>query len=340
MLCLLCLVSCEIAPSSNTGLESVIKKAPKAVANQKGIEWQIEQEWGAWPTTNWTAVNQDAADIENAGITWARIEFYQNHPFEYFDRVLQIAKQHHIHLLVIIYKSNPPTDLGTPEQLTQYKQWLTEAVLRYKNDIQYWEVHNEPDIPENWTIDSRPDSDQTQYDASVKSFLKFMQLSYETIHANSKNTQVLFGGLSEFRAERYIDSMIRFDAYRYMDIMAFHPYGSDPETILDRVKMLYAKMATQAEFAAKPVWITEIGLHTQVEWASTNAGYVGTEQNKATGLVQTVQLLHANGVQITFWYLLHESDNFNGYGITKRNPTTLQTVYLPAYNAYKNLKLS
>lgn len=317
----------------------MVKKVFKAVTNQKGIEWQIEQEWGAWPTTNWVAVDQDAANIENAGITWARTEFYQNHPFEYFDKVLQIAKQHHIHILVIVYKSDPYTGIGTPPQLEQYKQWLTAAVLRYKNDIQFWEIHNEPDIPENWDINYRVDSNQVQYEASVSNFLKLMQVSYETIHANSKDTQVIFGGLSEFRAERYIDSMIKLDAYRYMDIMAFHPYSGDPEGILDRLKMLYAKMATQPGFAEKPVWVTEIGFHSEVKWAGTNAGYVSTEQQKAANLVQTVQLLHANDVQITFWYDLHEDDNFNGYGITKRDPTTLQTVYLPAYNAYKNLKL-
>ncbi len=342
LLFLLFLVSCGIPPAGNTGpgQESILKKVPRAILNQKGIEWPIEQEWGAWPATNWTAVDQDATNIENAGITWARTEFYQNHPFEYFDKVLQIAKQHHIHLLPIVYKSDPPTDLGTAAQQAQYKQWLTMAVLRYKNDMQYWEIHNEPDIPENWNINVRPYSDQTAYETSVQNFIKFMQLSYETIHANAKDAQVVFGGLSEYRAERYIDAMIKYNAYRYMDIMAFHPYNVAPLDILGRLNMLYLKMATQPGFAAKPVWVTEIGFHTRVEWASTNAGYVATEQEKAADLVQTVQLLHSNGVQIVFWYVLHEDDNFNGYGITIRNPTTLQTQYLPAYYAYKNLKLT
>jgi hypothetical protein len=342
LFCLLCLVSCEIPPPSRTTTyaENILKKVPKDVLNQKGIEWTVEQEWGTWPNTNWTAVEQDATDIENAGITWARTELYQDHPFEYFDKVLQIAKRHHIHLLPIVYKSDPPKGMGTATQIAQYKQWLTTTILRYKNDIQYWEINNEPDIPENWDIDVHTYSDQTAYEASVQSFIRFMKLNYETIHANSQDAQVLYGGLSEFYAERYIDAMIKYDAYRYMDIMAFHPYHGDPQGILDRLNMLYQKMATQPGFAAKPVWVTEIGFHTKVEWASTNPGYVTTEQEKADDLVQTVKLLHSNSVPIVFWYILHEDDNYNGYGLTVRNPTTLQTQYLPAYNAYKNLKLT
>ena len=50
---------------------------------------------------------------------------------------------------------------------------------------------------------------------------KLLQYSYEIIHTNDPNGQVISGGLSEYHAERYLDSMIKLDAYKYMDIMAF-----------------------------------------------------------------------------------------------------------------------
>ena len=309
--------------------------SPQAFYHKKGVTWQIDQTWGEWPNTNWKAVEQDASDLHNAGITWARVSFSQDPPFAYFDRVVQIAQHYQIQLLPIVYKNNPSTDLGNSSQQDEYKQWLTRSVQHFKGYIHYWEIGNEENLSDNWNINTDPNSNQGDFDNSVQRFVQLMQDSYEIIHANDPNGQVVFGGLSEYRAERYLDSMIKFDAYKYMDIMAFHPYSTSPTGDLDRLKMLQTKMASQPGFARKPIWVTEIGFHTQSNW--TNIDYVATEQGKAAYLVETMNLLSENGVQLSFWYTLHESDDVNGHGLTVRNPSTLSTTYLPAYNAYKQL---
>jgi hypothetical protein len=327
------------APMNASPRNAITQKeqASNAAFNgQKGVTWQIEPMWGEWPNTNWAAVAQDAADISNAHITWARVSLLQDHPFAYFDKVVQLAKAYHIQLVAIVYKSDPPNDLGTQAQRNAYKSWLAQAVQRYKSYVHYWEIQNEENSPVGWNIDTDPQSDQAQYDASVERFVLDMQDSYETIHASDPTAHVLYGGLSQYRAERYLDSMIKFDAYRYMDIMAFHPYASDPAGVLDRLKMLQGKMATQPGFASKPIWVTEVGFHTQANWTGT-PGYVPTEQEKASYLVQTMELLRASGVQLSFWYTLHEPEDIDGYGLTRRDPTTFKTVYLPAYAAYKAL---
>jgi hypothetical protein len=323
--------SYQVPPQQNTPSTA----GPQSFYHQKGVTWQIDQTWGEWPNTNWKAVEQDAADIHNAGITWARVSFSQDPPFAYFDRIVQIAKAYNIQLLPIIYKNNPSNDLGNPDQQNQYKQWLASSVQHFKGYVHYWEIGNEENLSDNWNIDTDPNSNQAEYDSSVQRYVQLLQESYEVIHANDPNGHVVAGGLSEYRAERYLDSMIKFDAYKYMDIMAFHPYSTSPAADLDRFKMLQSKMASQPGFAQKPIWVTEIGFHTQANW--TNIDYVPTEQGKAAYLVEVMNLLSENGAQLSFWYTLHESDDVNGHGLTVRNPSTLSTTYLPAYQAYKQL---
>lgn len=334
IVCALFMTSCTLPTGAAQDQQQTNQR--EIAVDQKGVTWQIEPMWGQWPDTNWTAVAQDAADIHNANITWARVELHQDYPFAYFDKVVQLANQYHIHLLVLVYKSDPENDLGTQAQRDAYKGWLAQAVSRYKNDVDYWEIQNEENGGDNWNIDATPGSDQGQYDDSVGRFVQLMHDSYETIHANNPDARVLFGGLSDYHAERYIDSMIQHNAYLYMDIMAFHPYASTPKEVVAELNMLQRKMATQPGFASKPIWVTEIGFHTEAEWTN-NPGYVSAEAKKAQDLVQTIQLLRANGVQLTFWYTLHESSNVNGYGLTRRDPSTLATTYLPAYDAYKAL---
>jgi len=343
VVCMLALTSCQSFSMPTPGAKTPGQPfttgssgGPTSFHHQKAITWQIEQTWGMWPNTNWNAVEQDAVDLENAHITWARTNLDQGIPVAYFDRVLQIATQHGIHLLPLVSKNNPAKDIGTQRQRDEYKAWLGSEVQRYKGSMSYWEIENETNSPDGWNIDNDPDSDQQQFDTSVQHFVEDMQDSYTTIHANDPNGKVVFGGVSQYNGARYIDSMIKYNAYHYLDVMAYHPYGSNPKQDLKRLKVLQEKMASQPGFAGKPIWVTEIGYHTMKDWTN-NAGYVPDENTKATYLTQTMEMLSTNGVQMVFWYTLHEDDGTDGYGLTRRSAQKLATVYLPAYTAMKDL---
>ena len=96
-------------------------------------------------------------------------------------------------------------------------------------------------------------------------------------------------------------------------------------------------MNLNANYAAKPIWVTEIGFNTS--W-SNKAGYVSSEQQKADYLAQTLRRLDDAGAQLPiFWYTLHENDNASGFGLTRKNKSTLQTEYFPAFYAYRDLSL-
>jgi hypothetical protein len=55
-------------------------------------------------------------------------------------------------------------------------------------------------------------------------------------------------------------------------------------------------------------------------------------------LAQTLPRLKDAGAQSPiFWYTLHENEDVGGFALTRKNKTTLQTTYLPAYYAYRDL---
>jgi hypothetical protein len=210
-------------------------------------------------------------------------------------------------------------------------------VNRYKYWVKHWQIHNEPNLHYEWNIDEATGSNQTSYAASVRRYVEHLKDAYEVVKANDPAATVLFGGLSEWRVERYMDVLVTTDAYRYFDVMAFHPYGYNPDRALSRFNSFESKMNLNPNFEVKPIRVTEMGFNTS--W-SNKAGFVTSEQTKADYLGQTLPRLRDAGAQPPiFWYTLHENDSAPGYGLTIKDKATLRTQYLPAYYRYRDLSL-
>jgi len=290
------------------------------------------QYWGS----NRAGMDSDFADMKAGGITWARIDLFNTpSPDPNFDYAVQSAKAHGINLLVTVHKTPPETDLGTDADRAVYRTWLGQMVDRYKYHVKYWAIHNEPNLHYEWNIDDNAGSNQTAYEASVARYVQHLRDGYETVKAKDPSALVLFAGLSEWTVERYMDALIKTDAYRYFDIIPFHPYGYNPDRVLSRFNSFKGKLNLNSNYSRKPIWVTEIGFNTS--W-SNKAGYVTSEQTKASYLAQTLPRLKAAGAQLPiFWYTLHESEDVGGFALERKNKTTLQTTYLPAYYTYRDL---
>jgi hypothetical protein len=308
---------------------------------EKGVAWLPENKWrNADGTYNWQGIESDLTDIQNAGITWVRVIFYENAPSSYFAQLVTRIKAHNLKILVRVMKSYPANDLGNATQQANYKTWLSGVVTTYRNDIRYWEIHNEPNLAKYWNIDHQPGSDPTQYALSVQNYIKHLQNSYVTIKAIDPTLNVLIGGLSEWYVERYMDQLIAQDAHQFFDMMAYHPYGRNPDLAIGRVHALKAKMALDPDLVNKVIWITEVGFHTELEWKYTAPGWVPDEDTKADYLLQTMQRLSTiPGVASPlFWFNFSEWESTrSGFGLVIKDRVTLQATYQPAYYAWKEL---
>ena len=190
-------------------------------------------------------------------------------------------------------------------------------------------IHNEPNLHYEWNINEANGSSQTAYRASVLRYVDHLRDGYETVKAIDPGAKVLFAGLSEWTVERYMDVLVTTDAYRFFDAMPFHPVRIQSGPRAEPVQLVQGQDELNANYAAKPIWVTEIGFNTS--W-SNKAGYVTSEQTKASYLTQTLPRLQAAGAQLPiFWYTLHENEEVGGFALTRKNKTTLGTQYLPAY---------
>jgi len=174
---------------------------------------------------------------------------------------------------------------------------------------------------------------------SRQEYVLHLKDSYDTIKAADDTAQILLGGLSSWKVGRFVDQLISAQAYRYIDIVAFHPYGSNPDEVAAALDAFQAQLqdSGQPELAAKPIWITEIGFHSEADWADL-PGFMPSERKKAEALTAVIGKLRSRNVQSPiFWYVLHESGNYDGYGLLRRNPATNETTYLPSYYAYQRL---
>ncbi len=323
--------------------QAAAQAAGEQSAARKGMIWRAEHKWATEEGYNWTGIESDLQEMKNAGVSWIRIAFWEAQPLSYYDRLIPLIGQYDIQILGNIRKSYPEKDLGTPAELEAYRNWLSQVVTHYQGVVRYWEVENETNISSGWNIcldAACEESDPVAYAQAVEKYVQLLKLAYETIKAVDPSLQVLIGGLCECGAERYLDELIRLDAQRYFDIMAYHPFGRSPEEVIERLDTLKAKTASQPALAAKPIWITAIGFHT-ADWKGT-PGRVASEEVKAEYLLQTMALLsQADGVEgPIFWYILSEPiAPVNGYGLIFKdaNVEPIQAIYLPAYSAYQEL---
>jgi Carbohydrate binding domain/Glycosyl hydrolase catalytic core len=302
----------------------------------KGVSLRpFAEYWGS----NTAGMNSDFADMKAGKISWARMDLFKTaSPNPAFDAAIQAAKSHGIRVVVVVHKTPPVNDLGTDADRAVYRAWLAEMVNRYKYHVKHWQIHNEPNLHYEWNIDDSSGSNQTQYVAAVHRYVSHLQDGFETVKANDPGATVLHAGLSEWTIERYMDVLVTTQAYRHFDVMAVHPYGYNADRVLSRFNSFKGKMNLNSTFATKPIWVTEIGFNTS--W-SNKAGFVSSEQQKADYLAQTLRRLDDAGARLPiFWYTLHENDTATGFGLTRKNKSTLQTEYLPAFYAYRDLSLS
>jgi hypothetical protein len=178
--------------------------------NWKGIVWKpVGGDWGS-PGTD-----SDGQQIKDAGIRWARIGMMANDSFDRIDQMVAACKKYGIRIVALYTKSDPRGDLGTPAQSAGQATHLKDVVDRYKADIHYWEIQNEPNLPTPWKlgrlegrVEGRGSSDpNTPYNQGVHRYVQWLQLAHEAVKSAEPKATVILGGLSEWIVEDFLDRL-------------------------------------------------------------------------------------------------------------------------------------
>lgn len=349
--------------------QGTVLAADKGVSYTPFVKWDPDGSGGT--PMNWAGYETDLRDMNAAGINWVRVALSdvvsgrvtQTNPLTCSATLntthLDLLDTYGIQPLPLTWRGSKDYLSTDNNYLCILKEQVKALKARYPNRALYIEVHNEPNLSDFWkiTYPAHQNSDPNQpnydpvlyaqeltvYQGQVQQYVNYLKDTYTSIKQADSTVKVMNGGLSEYHSELWMDTFINLQGYNYIDIFAYHPYGNTPERVLSRLNSMKSKMAPISQFSGKPIWITEVGFHTN---QNGNSGmFVGTgtagENLKADYLLQTYQLLkNTSGVQLPiFWYDLVENGSTNaGFGLyIKNNTAPYTTTFLPAYTAYKEL---
>ena len=259
-------------------------------------------------------IDAEFAQLEKAGVRWTRDmigwEEIMHGPndtgtWAAADALVYAARKHHIRLIWII-GNNVPWDCGgcntwstipaemltKPPKRSYFFKFVKTLVARYHNDINDWEVYNEP----NYVAFSHRKTGPEYY-------AQYLVQAYDAIHAvkyPGYHPTVIFGGLGGVVAQnvagkpqpgqeiQYYDQVVKAIAKLHhkqpYDVVAFHLYGHDfnnPKSSFPNVTCYMSgafKLLAQ-HFPTTPLYFTEFdtsangdsaaGKAAQAEFAKT-----------------------------------------------------------------------
>ncbi|MEI6043094.1 MAG: glycosyl hydrolase, partial [Chloroflexota bacterium] len=204
---------------------------------------------------------------------------------------------------------NPNTINYPPANLQDYTNFLSELVKRYKTKIKYWEIWNEPNLPDFWAT-----PDPEGYTALLKA-------AYSAVKAADPSAIVIGGALAPrndpIDTLTYLDRMYSAGAKGYFDKLSYHPYtdGNTP-TWYDKLwpMMSYSssvpaiRQHMQNFNDSVPIWLTEIGWTTVPPSQCSDCWtpvLPKTEDEQAAYMVEAINIAKTwNYVETFIWYKL------------------------------------
>ncbi len=274
-----------------------------------------------------------------AGINWTRDEMYWselektkgmfNFPPQFDAYVAENVRQGLDPLIILDYhnhlydlnESGSPRAPHTEEGLRGWARYVAEMVTRYRDQVKYWEVWNEPNGQQFWGDEP-----------SAREYAAVLKTAYTTIKRLDPHA-VVIGGAIAGTDLNYLRELFDAGGLNYMDVLSIHPYrvGGPDETDLLRDLQFHQELMHEYGYE-KPIWLTEIG------WATDTGPYGVSEAQQARYLVRTYLLALSTGyVQEVNWYDFQDdgpdpANHEHRFGIVR-----LDLSPKPAYTAYANL---
>lgn len=213
--------------------------------------------------------------------------------------------------------SAQPETYGPTTSVEQdnFASFCTKAVNRYKNDVHYWEVWNEPNLDQFWT----PTPSASVYATLLKN-------AYGAIKSADPTAIVVSGATGgawrspDIPSTTWWADLYGAGAKPYFDIAAHHPYIDDtqvPKGIYNTGEMFHSveirKTMNLNGDNDKPLWATEIGMPT-----SGNPAVTEDQQRTGSAGVRDLWFGRENNTKI-FWFTLRDTAAYGAPGSTREN---------------------
>ena len=233
------------------------------------------------------------------------------------------------------YKAAPPRGLAEPafadgsdepapgkaaNPANPWAAFLAHAVRRYRGQVRYWQVWNEPDYPSGVQRADATDA-RRAWTGSLDAYVRMLQVAAVVIRAHDPAAKVVTGGLGH---PAYLAAMLDRQAGRWLDAVDFHAYGGPgSDQALEAFVRVHAGMRdvlARQGLAAMPLLCSE-------------TGYSATEPEvQAAYAAKLYPTALALGVESTIWYA-NVNPSWRQMGLVDWRTLGRRT---PGWWAYKN----
>jgi hypothetical protein len=298
-------------------------------------------------------LHEPADTVVDLGAGWVRedFQFFRINPqpdefdWDWHDRMVELFTERGVSIIGVLNGPSPgwatpssdaPLSFSPPDP-TAFANFASAVVERYRDQITYWQVWNEPDNAAGLYWRPAP---------NMAAYAVLLQTAYPAIKAANPNAQVLVGSMvSPQPAATSLQTLYDSGAWDSFDIISIHPYTDPrgPEEGQIDIAGVGTVHGLAQRLGAKPIWATEYGWSTGPADRTTGQGTPIDESTQANYLIRGSVLLRSVGVEHIIWYALKDTESIDGhphnmYGLVRYDPTRADynhTLRKPAYLAYQ-----
>jgi len=205
------------------------------------------------------AGNPSAAELQNAGVRWVRIEYKVGAGTSFFDPIISDLRSNGLSVLLLVdyaSVSGGPGSGGSGAAWDSYIATFAADVgalaAHYGNNVDAWEVWNEPDL----LFPGQP------YDPGVPADKYGVMLRDTWFAIKAQSTRpVIVGGLASGNPQ-YLTDAIDAVGSLFADGVGVHPYGQRAPDGWPNATWGFGNLSTfyntYLQFGV-PLWVTELG---------------------------------------------------------------------------------
>jgi len=204
-----------------------------------------------------------------------------------------------------------PGTCSPPANETYWVKFITALAKHAGSRINYYEVWNEAQNRRYWA-------------GTPGELVRLTQLANTTIKAINPNAKIISASVTDYAGggPRWLALYLAAGGAKYVDIMAFHGYGSEKAEDILAVWSSFHKTLTAAGAGGLPFWDTE------GDWAG-NCGCYALPLSRQPAFIAKYILLHWTLKAGRFlWYSYDGGDVFGGL---VRTNTSTETITAMAY---------
>lgn len=272
-----------------------------------------------------------------SGVAWERIEpFPGKYDWKRLDRMVNMTKDHNLHLLITLRAFNPWAGTRMPEKqtqpqshraatppknLAQFARFVGGVAARYRGSGVCWQIENEPNLSVYWL-------------GTREEYARLLKAGYAAIHQADPGAVVVSGGIAcEFfehtgvpqkrlaHLKPWFDAVFESKSYDAIDMHNyFIPERGNPWGLTFGEYIRAVKSWMKEKDVAAPLWITEFAFPSG-PLTVKRKNVLFTPDHQARFLRQAALEAKAEGVQHLFWMFMRDTAEGQGnhLGLAARN---------------------